>query len=374
MNQPRPRIFLLISIVAALAILAGCSRQAQPLAAAPEIIRNVQTIAVQRATVPDLLEVVGTVRAVQTSQVASQAMGNILEIHAQEGDRVRRGQVLALIDDAQPRASMERATAASSAARQDILAADSDLALAQSTLKRYQTLYERKSVSPQEFDEVKAKYQAALARRDMAQAGQEQARASLSQAHTGLEYTRIRAPFDGVITEKKMDTGAFASPGIPIFTIEDVRRYRLEATLNESDLLYVRMGQHVPLTIDALGDEEIQGTVAQIVPAVDAASRSFIVKIDLPGTSRLRSGLFARAQFARGERQSLLLPETAVVQRGQLQGIYVVDANKIASLRYVTLGKPRNGNIEVLAGLQDGERVVIKPGDLDLGGKRIEAQ
>ena len=168
--------------------------------------------------------------------LASQMMGNIVEIRAHEGDRVQRGQVLAIIDDSQPRAAVDRATAADLAAEQQLAGADSDLALAESTLKRYQTLYEKKSVSPQEFDEVKARQQAALARRDMAKAGQAQAQGSIGQAHTSLDYTQIRAPFDGVVTEKKADSGTLASPGMPLFTVEDVRRYRLEATVNESDL------------------------------------------------------------------------------------------------------------------------------------------
>jgi multidrug efflux pump subunit AcrA (membrane-fusion protein) len=112
----------------------------------------------------------------------------------------------------------------------------------------------------------------------------------------------------------------------------------------------------------------------QIVPAADAASRSFLVKIDLPADTRLRSGLFGRAQFSRGARPSLLIPRTAVVERGQLQGVYVLDQNKLASLRYVTLGKPSGEFVEVLAGLQTGERLVAKPGELDLNGKRIEAR
>ncbi len=99
--------------------------------------------------------------------------------------------------------------------RRKWLRADSDLGLAQSTLKRYQNLYDKKSVSPQEFDEVKARYQAALAHRDMTRAGQAQAKAALTQAHTSFSYTRILAPFDGVITEKKADPGTLASPGLP---------------------------------------------------------------------------------------------------------------------------------------------------------------
>jgi hypothetical protein len=98
------------------------------------------------------------------------------------------------------------------------------------------------------------------------------------------------------------------------------------------------------------------------------------VKVELPADTRLRSGLFGRAQFSRGKRASLLIPQTAVVERGQLQGVYVLDLNKIANLRYVTLGKTTGAEVEVLAGLQEGERLVAKPGDLDLNGKRIEAQ
>ena len=112
----------------------------------------------------------------------------------------------------------------------------------------------------------------------------------------------------------------------------------------------------------------------QIVPAADSASRTFLVKIELPTDTRLRSGLFRRAQFSRGKRQSLLIPRSAVVERGQLLGIYVLDQNKIASLRYITLGKPSGEDVEVLAGLQYGERLVAKPGAVDLNGKRIEVQ
>jgi RND family efflux transporter MFP subunit len=365
---------LSLLVLAAVVSLAGCSAEQSREGSSPETVRNIPVLAVQRANVPDLLEAVGTVHAAQTSDLASQMMGNIVEVRVHEGDRVRRGQVLAVIDDAQPRAAVDRATATENAAQQQLIAADSDLALAESTLKRYQNLYERKSVSAQEFDEVKARQQAALARRDMATAGQGQAKAALAQARTSLEYTRIRAPFDGVVTEKKVDSGTLASPGMSIFTVEDVRRYRLEAPVNESDLRYVRTGQQVSVVIDALGNEGLKGKVVQIVPAADAASRTFLVKIELPTDGRLRSGLFGRAQFSRGERQSLLIPRSAVVERGQLQGVFVLDQNKVASLRYVTLGKPSGVEIEVMAGLQDGEWLVSKPGATDLNGKRVEGQ
>jgi RND family efflux transporter MFP subunit len=334
-------------------------------------VSNASVIVAQKTTVPDWLEAVGTVRAAQTSQVSSQIMGNIVEIRAHEGDRVQRGEVLAIFDDAQPRFAVDQAKAAVTAAENEVSVADSDLALAGSTLKRYQQLYEKKSVSPQEFDEIKARYQSAEARRDVTRAGQAQANAALAQAQNSLGYTRIGAPFAGVVTEKKADPGTLASPGMSIFTIEDTHSYRLEVTVDEGDIRLVHVGQAAPVTIDALGNIQLSGKVVQIVPAADPASRSFLVKIGLPADARLRSGLFGRAQFARGERPALLIPRTSLVERGQLQGVYLLDANQIAGLRYVTLGKSAGEKVEVLSGLQDGDRLVAAPGERELAGKRI---
>jgi RND family efflux transporter MFP subunit len=351
--------------------LSGCSNERHTQAASTETVSNVSVIVAQKTKVPDWLEAIGTVRAAQTSQVSSQMIGNIVEIRRHEGDRVQSGQVLAVLDDAQPRSGTDQATAALNAAEKEVSAADSDFALAEATLKRYQQLYEKKSVSPQEFDEIKGRYQSAEARRDMARAGQAQANAGLMQARTSLGYTRIRAPFAGVVTERKVDAGTLASPGMPIFTIEDTRSYRLDVAVDESELQFVHIGQAASVTIDALGNVHLSGKVAQIVPAADPASHSFLVKVQLPADVRLRSGFFGRARFPRAERSALLIPNTSLVKLGQLQGIFVLDANQIAGLRYVTLGKSAGEQIEVLSGLQDGEKLVATPGNHELSGKRI---
>ena len=361
-----------VLVVAAMLGLSSCSTEQQPKVSSTETVRDVSVLAVKQANIPDVLEAVGTVRAVQTSDLASQMMGNIVEIRVHEGDRVRRGQVLAVIDDSQPRAAVDRATAADLAAQQQLVAANSDLALAESTLKN-QYLYEQKIVSQQEFDEVKARQEANLARCDIAKAGQAQTRAALNQAMTSLDYTRIRAPFNGVVTHKKSDSGTLASPGMPIFTVEDTSRYRLEVAVNESDVRYAGVEGQVSTAIEALGNVALRGRVVEIVPAADPASRAFLVKIELPTDTRLRSGLFGRAQFSRGKQQALLIPRSAVIERGQLQGVFVLDQNKVASLHYVTLGKFSGAEIEVLSGLQGGEWFVANPGDRDLNSKRIEA-
>jgi RND family efflux transporter MFP subunit len=366
------RIFAIAGLISSATSigLSGCSHERRIEAAAPETVSDVRLFVTQKTAVPDWLEAVGTVRAAQTSQLASRIMGSIVQVQAREGERVQSGQVLAVIDDAQPRAAMEQATAAELAAQKGVSATESEYQLAEVTKKRYQQLYEKKTVSPQEFDVVNTRYLSAEARRDMAHAELAQASAALAQARTSLSYTRIRAPFAGVVTQKLADAGTLASPGMPLFVVEDTRSYRLEVAVDESDISLVRSGQAVPVLLDALGNTELSGKIAQIVPAADPATRSFLAKIELRADTRLRSGLFGRARFSRGERSTLLIPQTAIVERGQLLGVYVVDANSKIGLRYVTLGKTGQ-QVEVLSGLQDGEKVVAAPGDRELGGKQI---
>jgi RND family efflux transporter MFP subunit len=323
--------------------------------------------------VPDWVEAVGTVRATQTAEIASQIAGNVVEVRVHEGDRVRASQVLAVIDDASPRAAVDQAIAAQESAEQALGAAETEYALAASTLERYQQLYEKKEISAQQIDQMRARARAAAAQRDLATADVSRAKAGLAEAQVSLGHARVEAPFAGLVAQRQVDPGTFASVGTPLLTLEDVSRYRLEALLNETDMHSIRIGGEATAVIDALGTAELSGRVAQIVPSADAASRSFLVKIDLPLDTRLRSGLFGRARFSPGTRTALTIPTSAVVERGQMQAVFVLDASDIATLRYVTTGKGLGQRIEILSGLETGERVVAAPNERELAGKRIEA-
>ena len=362
----------LAGVAAVLLMLAACSSEPRTVSAAPETVRGMRLATAQRSVIPDTLAAVGTLQAAQSSPLASQVMGSIVEMRVKEGDRVRRGQVLVAVEDAQFQAAVQRAQAAELAARQEIVAADAEYGLAEATYQRYQTLYEKKSVSPQEFDEIKARRESAGARRQLARAELAQAQAALVQAQTALGYTRVRAPFDGVVTEKHADPGMLASPGTPLLAVEDQRKFHLEASVNEGDIQLIKPGQTIPVTLDSLLGVSFRGRVAQIVPAADPASRSFTVKVDLPADVRLRSGLFGRAQIARGQRTAILVPHGAVVERGQVQGVYVVGEDQVATWRYITLGQSAGEQVEALSGLQGGERVIAAPGERELGGKRVE--
>ena len=368
------RVGILISLVLTVAVVVtGCSSGRKADASTPEVVR-LNIITAKASTVPDVLEAVGTVRAFQTSQLSSQATGTITQVRVREGDWVHRGEVLATLDQSAPSAALERTLATEVASANELAAAESDLTLAESTLARYQTLSEKQIISRQQFDEVKTRQQSAVAHRDMARAAQLQAKAAVAEARAVLDFTRIVAPFDGIVTERKLDSGALASPGLPILTVEDVSRYRLEASVNENDLRYVHLGDRIPVAIDALPNTALTGRVVQIVPAADETSRSFVVKLELSGNKDVRSGLFGHAQFSRRRNFALLLPQSAIVNRGQLHAAFVIDQSGIANLRYVTLGHAFENQVEILAGLQAGERVVAEPGELDISNKRIEAQ
>lgn len=367
------RQFLLASL-AAILVLSGCASDHPVVAKTPETVSGLSLIQVQEETVPDTFQAIGTVHASRSTQLSAEVIGRITAINVREGDPVRAGETLAVIDDVQPKAGYEQAQATLTAADHELAAAESDHTLAQATFTRMKGLYEKKSISPHEFDEINARAQSAAARHDAAVAVRAQAAAGLEQSRILLERTHVRAPFDGVITERRVDPGALASPGLPLLTVESTGRYRLEANVNERDLKYVRMNAAVPVLLDAFDGAPLSGKVVQIVPAADPASRSFVVKVELPSNPKLRSGLYGHTEFLRGKKQAILVPRSAVLQRGQLQNVFVAGDDKMISLRYVTVGAERAEGMEVLSGLGPGDRLVSNPNGRELAGKKIEGE
>ncbi len=354
--------------------LAACSKKPET-SVLPEVISGVRVFQASSQNLPETVDAVGTVRPVESSTLSSQIMGTITAIAVREGDHVRAGQMLVVINAAELGSQAERAHASVASMGQQVAAAESDAALAASTLRRFEVLKEQKSVSPQEFDEVESRSKAAAARLAMARSQESEARAAESAARTMQGYTRIHAPFDGVVAERKVDPGVMAAPGSPLLTIEKAGALRLEISVDESLLALVHMGASVPVTIDSLGSQPLAGKVTQIVPAADPGSRSFLVKINLPAVTGLHSGMYGHAQLARTKtREALTIPRSAVIARGSMQSVYVVGANHLAELRYIALGSLHGSAVEVLSGLSAGENVVDSPGERELAGKRIEVQ
>lgn len=359
--------------LAAFAGLTACSKKAET-SVTPEVVRGVRVFQTTNQRLPETVDTVGTVRARESATLSSQVMGTVTSIAVREGDHVRAGQVLLSIDAAQLSSQADRAHASFVAMGQQVAAAESDAALAASTLRRFEMLKAQKSVSPQEFDEVESRSKAASARLAMVRSQEGEARAAESAARTMQGYTRIRAPFDGIVTERKVDPGAMATPGSPLLMIEKAGALRLEVSVDESLLSFVHAGASIPVVIDTLSSQTVAGKVTQIVPAADPGSRSFLVKIDLPTAPGLHSGMYGHAQLLKGSKDVLVIPRTAVIAHGSMQSVYVVGQNHIAELRYISVGNPHGNEVEVLSGLSAGETVIDSPGERELSGKRIEAQ
>ena len=358
--------------LAALLFLTGCgSEPAHKAVSTPVTPMRVETVAVAETDWPSTYEATGTVRARTTATISSKLMGYAREVRAQIGDRVREGQPLVVLDARDLETSVARAEAGREEVKSAIPEAESAVALARSqldlaqvTFHRMQDLLNKRSITNQEYDEASARWKAAQAALDMARARRTQLDAKMAQIEqevraAGIQrgYSEIIAPFSGTIITKSIDPGTLAVPGAPLFTIERDGAYRLEASVEESRLSLARVGKTVSVTIDGI-DRTFPARVAEVVPSVDAAARTGTVKIDLPLLPGLRSGLFGRALFDTGGRKVLTVPSAGVMERGQLQSVYVAE-NNIAHTRLVTVGTRVKDRVEVLSGLNQGDRVIV---------------
>ncbi|MGB6720595.1 MAG: efflux RND transporter periplasmic adaptor subunit [Terracidiphilus sp.] len=361
-------VFLAVSA----AMIAGC--HGGDVAAAPAVVETMQARVVEsrQQQVPLSLRSTGTVHAKETATISAQVMGRIQQVLVRAGDSVRAGQTLVVLDDGALRAALEQAQSGLKAAQSAQAVMQTNAALAASTLDRYKQLESEKSVSPQEMDEVSRRAEAAAASLDAARAQTEAARAQQSGARTMLGYTHLLAPFAGIVTARMADPGTMAAPGVPLLQVDQAGALQLEATVDESAIGAIHTGMKVQVAIDGQDSKELTGEVQEIVPAADPASHSFLVKVDLPSSNQLRAGMYGTANFADGEREAILIPRSAMVLRGSLACAYVLDSQRIAQLRYLTVGAAQGNLIEVLSGISSGEQVVDAPQDRDLAGKRIE--
>lgn len=371
MNGSQRKLIVLFA-TGALA-LSGCTRKS-PEATPPPVVTGLAIAQAQEQQMPNMVDAIGTVHARESAVLSAQVMGRITSVGVHEGDAVRAGQLLVTLDNAEARSSVDQSSAAVGGSEQEAKAAQAEAALASSTLQRYQLLRERKTVSPQEFDEVERRSQAAAARLESANARLLAAKAAETRAGTVAGYARLYAPFTGFVTARHVDPGAIATPGMPLLEVEKAGTLQLNVTVDESLARDLQKGMPFPVEIAALAHGHLTGRVAEINSAADPTSHSFLVKIELPMTSGLRSGMFGTAKIGSGTRSVLLVPQAALVTHGSLNAVWVIDGNHFASLRYVTLGARYDDKVEVLSGLGAGEVVVLSAGDRELGGSRIEAQ
>jgi RND family efflux transporter MFP subunit len=375
--------FFLVTMLTLL--LGGCGGSA-PQQPATEVVSGLRIETVRPENVPDEIEAPGTVASVATAQIAARTTGTVERVAVREGDRVRRGQLLIALDERElvarrdaAQAALHEAAAGRDEAARAVAAAQAQADVAAKTYDRYVFLRDQKSVSPQEFDEVEGRQRAAQAalaqakaRAAQTDAGYARAEQESGAAGTVAGYARILAPFDGTVVRRLVEPGSTAAPGMALLIVEDSSRYRLEATVEAADSASIRRGSKARIRLDAIPGKEFAGTVAELEAGADPTSHTVQAKVDLPADPAVRSGLFGRAWFRRGDRRAIAVSANAIFARGQLSGVYIVDPGGIARLRLVTVGARFGERLEVLSGLGDGERIVADPAARELDGKRVE--
>jgi RND family efflux transporter MFP subunit len=368
-------------------LLASCGSEPARRAAQPQTPPvAVHTVAVSTEDWPASYEATGTVRARATATISSKVMGYVQQVSVQVGEHVRQGQPLITLEVRDLDVSLRRAEAGRAEVESAIpelenatAAAKANLDLAQATFHRMEELAAKKSISNQEFDEASARLKAAQANYEMTRSRRTQLNSKMAQVDQDVraagimrDYAKLAAPFPGVVITRAVEPGSLATPGAPLLTIEQDGVYRLEAAVEESRLASVRVGQAVEAVIEAAG-LKLNARVSEIVPAVDAASRTYIVKLDLPAAPQLRTGMFGRAIFSMGNEKVLAAPAAALIENGQLRSVFAVEGG-IAHTRLITTGRRMKDAVEVLSGLSAGESVVapVPPGLRD--GARVEVR
>jgi RND family efflux transporter MFP subunit len=356
--------------LAAFALLTACAPKPElPAAKQPAAIRVSATNAETRRLATERV-IAGTVTARTTTAVSARLSGHIREIRVREGDSVQAGQLIAVIDSRDAESSTKLAEAGREEARAAlpeveaaIASANAQTDLAKVTFRRMQELRNSKSITEQEFDEAQARLRLAESQLLTANARQRLARErirtadeAVSRAQLQQTYANVTAPFAGIVLERKAEPGTFASPGMPVIILERAGDYRLEVQVEESLLKDLKPGRLVTVELETT----IELPISEILPSLNAHSRTAAIRINLPARAGLRSGMSGLLRLRGEEREAITVPANAIRSDGQLQTVFLIVDNR-ARATLVSAGDVRDGRVEIRSGLEGKERIVAAP-------------
>lgn len=323
--------------------LAGCGGDDQSkVKEEPAPTVQAQVTAIQPVETLSTTATPGTVVALESVKVASRLMGYIKDIAVVEGQSVKAGQRLFTIDPL----DIEGAVAQ---ARLGLQQAEDALKDAKADYERFEALYKDEVVSRQHYEKMKLNHDIAVSRVAQAKAG-------LDTAQGQLKYAVVTSPINGVVTQKLAMEGDIAAPGHPVVMVENPARLQVQTSVPEALFKTLKLGKAVQVKVDGL-DQPITAKVARLSPAADPMSHTYAVKLDV-AASGLQSGAFARVLFPTGSKLVLAVPKAAVLERAGITGVFVVDNDGLAQYRLVRTGAEVDGRVEILSGLNPGERVV----------------
>ncbi len=321
---------------------------------------TVEMTPVTRATISQYLTIVGNLIGQQTVEIVPKTGGRLLSVNVRLGDPVRRGQLLAKIEDREIIEQVRQAEASYQVGQATIRQRDADLKLAETNLERSRNLYGRQLLPKQTLDDTEARYASALAQLDLARAQFAQSRARLDELRITLANTSVVSPVDGFVGKRHVDAGAWAAQNAPIASVVDISSLRLVANVVEKDLKVVSVGAPASVEVDAYPGEQFEGRIARIAPVLDPATRTAEMEIEVPNPStRLKPGMYARMTLTVDSKaNALVVPKSAIVDLDGKRGVFVSAENDKAQFMPVELGIEQGDRIEVRQGVEEGTKVV----------------
>ena len=307
----------------------------------------------------------GKIEAENSANISTRMMGYVTSVKVKTGQKVSKGQLLATISStdlqakkAQAEAGVNQATAFYNSAKRDY--------------DRFVVLFSQKSASQKEMDDMTTHF-------EMAKASLETAKQMKNEVMAQFSYTNITAPFSGTVTGTFVKEGDMANPGMPIVSVEGTSKLQAVVMVSESEITHIKNGITTDVTIKSL-DKTIKGKVTEVSTSARNTGGQYIVKIDLDKTENVLSGMFVNVVFPiekqaeKTQNNLVLIPQEAVITQGQLRGIYVVNDDNTAILRWLRLGKTYGNDIEVLSGLASGEKYVLKADGRLFNGVKVSVQ
>ena len=355
--------YIITAILGATILISSCGSEDKKVVTDNSSAITVKTKTVSENNNSPFLSVSGKIEAVKSANISTRMMGYVDNIYVGVGDKVRNGQLLMSVNNADVSAQLAQVNAG-------ITEAEAAFKNAEKDYNRFTTLFKENSASQKELDDITANYK-------MAKARLESAKQMRNGVNAQMDYANIRAPFDGVVTNKFINAGDMANPSMPLLEVESPGKYQVLAMVPESEILAIKNDSEVTVEIKAL-NKNVLGKVTEVSTSSKNTGGQYLVKVIIDKTdAQLLSGMYATVQFPVARKttsSAVMIPIESIVKNGQLTGIYTVSQSNTALLRWLRLGRTFGDQVEVLSGLSADEQYIVSAEGKLFNGAKIANQ
>ncbi len=357
----KKRIYILSIALASIAFISSCGAEKEETTIAEKGV-SVQ-VATPVLQTGNSLMISGKVEAVSNATLSTRQMGFVDEIHVNIGEKVSKGQLLLSITNEDLRAKKAQVEA-------NISEASAALKNVETNYNRFKTLLEQKSISQKEMDDMTMQYEMTKSKLSAAQQMK-------NEIDAQMDYANLKAPFDGVITNKFIKKGDMANPGMPLIALENPNHFEVIANVPESDIATIKTDNEVKVLIKSI-NKEVKGTIAAISKSASNTGGQFQIRVNLEeNLEGIYSGMFAALKLATNndsQQSALMVDKNAIIKKGDLKGLYVVSQQNTATLRWVRLGRQVGENMEVLSGINNDEQYIVSHQGKIFNGAKVSVK